>query len=766
MKKKFWIALSPIFYRIFYVLLLSGIVIKGFGYYLGIRNLTGWHWLLVVVTILLLSWVNYGKIKGKVMGIVLLTLCVTVIIPFMGAGQIEGFHENYFSWFVFGKEYITDWVIGYEFMQVLWVVCGVYLFQVITQKCRVVKSLSAIAILGMLIFCMVKGIHVGQIGVVLSLCYILVCVIERVRFCWNKTKSSNQQGYIMWLVSFLVLYVVILSFTPYSEEPYDWAFAKKIYNNLHEKFVVWFENSTRAGKEDFGATLSGFSENEEIGERLSKERREIMKVSGNRSLRTNMYLPGRYYDSFEGRAWKQTVKGDAGEYPFDALEILYAVERFDSQWAFNYLKNTKVTMTYAFFDTGYLFVPLKTSYLGNVEFYVEGRDFKFGEQKGYGTAYNVSFYQMNLDTESFVSLLEVKQEEDEKLWAEVVRRYAPEEKKTLTMQDLSEYRQRMVESYSKDIKLSERTKEYLAEITKDCETPYERLKTIEEFLSDYTYTLNPGMLPEKVDTTEEFLDYFLLESKQGFCTHFATAFTLLAQAEGFPARYVEGFCVPSNFTSGETTVYSDMSHAWPEVYIEGVGWIPFEPTPGYSTLRYAGWQEKEPVTEPSATPKPSEKADNVLQEQENVPEEESGENNFKILLVLKILCIILPIVLLVAWLERMRQKRIYARMSTEQKFEVEVKRNLWLFARLDCKREETETLSELQVRITETLPELAKRRSTWYFIKRYEEYLYRKAQVSENILEECIAERKEILSWIKETRKGYYYLIWIWLYFS
>ena len=134
MKNKFWIALSPVFYRVVYVLLLTGVVIKGFGSYLGVRNLSSWHWLLVVVTILLLTWINYGKIKGKVMGLVLLGLCGTVMIPFVGAGKLEGFFENYFRWIIFRRDYIVEWLLGYELLQVLWVVLGCYLFHVISHK--------------------------------------------------------------------------------------------------------------------------------------------------------------------------------------------------------------------------------------------------------------------------------------------------------------------------------------------------------------------------------------------------------------------------------------------------------------------------------------------------------------------------------------------------------------------------------------------------------------------------------------------------------
>lgn len=91
---------------------------------------------------------------------------------------------------------------------------------------------------------------------------------------------------------------------------------------------------------------------------------------------------------------------------------------------------------------------------------------------------------------------------------------------------------------------------------------------------------------------------------------------------------------------------------------------------------------------------------------------------------------------------------------------------MWLFARVDCKRKETETLSELQERIREVLPELAKRKNSWSFIQSYEEYLYREPQISYSVLQECIKEREEILTWMKENKKGYYYWIRVWIYFS
>lgn len=104
---------------------------------------------------------------------------------------------------------------------------------------------------------------------------------------------------------------------------------------------------------------------------------------------------------------------------------------------------------------------------------------------------------------------------------------------------------------------------------------------MEKELSSYTYTKNPGKLPDSIINQEDFLDYFLLESQKGYCSYFATAFVLMARAEGIPARYVEGFCVPVT-TNKKMTVTANMAHAWPEVYIEGIGWLPFDSLVAFS----------------------------------------------------------------------------------------------------------------------------------------------------------------------------------------
>ncbi|WP_309568683.1 transglutaminase-like domain-containing protein [Paenibacillus sp. sptzw28] len=123
---------------------------------------------------------------------------------------------------------------------------------------------------------------------------------------------------------------------------------------------------------------------------------------------------------------------------------------------------------------------------------------------------------------------------------------------------------------------------------------YETVKAIEAYLrSHFAYTQKGTSVPVM---GEDFVDQFLFEQKQGYCVHFATAMTVMLRTQGIPARYVKGFApgeagdggalegTPS--TGGANakayTLRASDAHAWVEVFFPGVGWVPFEPTPGFA----------------------------------------------------------------------------------------------------------------------------------------------------------------------------------------
>lgn len=82
-------------------------------------------------------------------------------------------------------------------------------------------------------------------------------------------------------------------------------------------------------------------------------------------------------------------------------------------------------------------------------------------------------------------------------------------------------------------------------------------------------------------------DFFGGKIKNANAAYFATAATYMFRTLGFPARYVEGYAVHAEDNGGSATlsveVKGDSTHAWTEVYFDGIGWLPIEVTPTFFT---------------------------------------------------------------------------------------------------------------------------------------------------------------------------------------
>lgn len=137
----------------------------------------------------------------------------------------------------------------------------------------------------------------------------------------------------------------------------------------------------------------------------------------------------------------------------------------------------------------------------------------------------------------------------------------------------------------------------------------------ERLCAQVSYSLSPGKTPPSRD----FAAYFLLENKKGYCTHYATAAVLLCRMAGIPARYCEGYVVDNVLSEhsgpdGSPYIYADIldsnAHAWCEVYLDGIGWMPFEFTYSYFTppefIHEQTTDPTESLTEPPTAPPPAE----------------------------------------------------------------------------------------------------------------------------------------------------------------
>lgn len=766
--------LYPMCYRVLMAALLAGTIINGAGRLFGVLEGLRWSWILVIWLLVLLAGISFGKPNHKVLCGIVFVLSIAVLIPLIGAGGLGGFWENYGNWLMGNAGYEEEWLVGYELAQIVWVVVSCYLFQIILEKKQIVQDMVAVLFLAGLLVCMFLKADVIRSGVVCGILFIMITYVQRMRLNWETKKLHGNKEYTLFLVPFLAVYLVILIWSPVRAEPYDWKFAKEVYENLSEKATIWWENRDRESREDFGLASMGFSEDRKLTGGLMKSDKPIMTVKGTTRQFTNAYLRGKSYDTFNGVEWTKEATGDLMEYPLDAWELLYAIKRHDPEGADKYVHISNIDVRYEYFNTGHLFAPGKVLGIQNTDYCWNGGDAEFTERKGYSTEYDISYYQLNLSNPAFAELLEADLAENEAVWAEMLANGPSVLRHNYTLENLKEYRKNIWQNYHQEVALSEEVKAYLAEKTGDCETDLQKLKAIEALLGSYHYTNMPGKIPDRVKSREEFLDYFLLESREGFCSHFATAFVLLARAEGLPARYVEGFCIPLT-GSKYMEVNSGMSHAWPEVYLEGIGWIPFEPTPGYESLRYSGWEVQDLYQDEDYTKRPTPPPADTGEE-ELLQEAEAAKSKQRTSAVLRGVCLILLICLAVSVLENRLQKYRYSRMSAENKFLVEVRRSLWIFARLGYKRKENETLSELQEKVIAGSPYLLQEcaeevagnmaaKKEFVFLKAYEEYLYRQETVANELLTEIQAEGEELLRRIKEEKKRTYYWIRIALWF-
>lgn len=115
--------------------------------------------------------------------------------------------------------------------------------------------------------------------------------------------------------------------------------------------------------------------------------------------------------------------------------------------------------------------------------------------------------------------------------------------------------------------------------------------------SAFSYSLEPA-----AGSGYDALTRFLFDDRIGYCEQFATSMAVLARAIGIPARVAVGFLPGSRSGNGWEVSIRNM-HAWPELYLDGLGWVAFEPTP--AVAEPPGYAGGNPGAAPSLSPSPT-----------------------------------------------------------------------------------------------------------------------------------------------------------------
>lgn len=142
-------------------------------------------------------------------------------------------------------------------------------------------------------------------------------------------------------------------------------------------------------------------------------------------------------------------------------------------------------------------------------------------------------------------------------------------------------------------------------VIQDAQTPFEKAQMLCTFLrTRYPYTYDQNVPP----TDRDFVSWFLLDEKQGYCVSYASAMAIMGRIAGLPTRYVEGYVARPD-EDGIARVTELNAHAWVEVYFSGFGWVPFDPTAGSVFASDESHDSQDtpaqaPDTPPESTPTP------------------------------------------------------------------------------------------------------------------------------------------------------------------
>lgn len=140
------------------------------------------------------------------------------------------------------------------------------------------------------------------------------------------------------------------------------------------------------------------------------------------------------------------------------------------------------------------------------------------------------------------------------------------------LKDLHPERKKILSEWGKN----EKIKKLVIDITKKYDNLLYKTLAIQQYLLDnYYYSLKPGIAKRGMSQ----LEYFLFDSKKGYCSYFAFAMVVMLRSIGIISRVVVGFAPDmSNNILNFYYIRSIDAHAWVEVYFDDYGWITFDPT--------------------------------------------------------------------------------------------------------------------------------------------------------------------------------------------
>lgn len=472
----------------------------------------------------------------------------------------------------------------------------------------------ALLIAGILLFSAetITGVFKAPIAFFMFLVSMAVLFMITPRMHDRKNKKINKafgmyahSALPLCLVCIIIASIIALPFSTYPDVSIEAGNQIKTFEDV----LNLFSSSERNA---FNLRKTGFSPDPtRLGGDISLDHTSVLSISADQPVMEKLYLKGSTKRIYNGQMWLNS-DSDFEPYEPDSDRLIF---NHDNMFASLTVRPLDREISTLFLTTNYYNIDVGDSRLLQNDEEIRVRP---SIRRNDSYSFEFSYYSENADDfyssyygDKYNNLFN---ENGEILYG----RITDGEYDNYTLNYIEEIRSQYLQLPDT---VTDRVYELAHKITDKCDSDYEKAKAIEDYLRTLVYTLKPGSLPDGYD----FVDYFLFESKEGYCTYFATAMCVLARAVGIPSRFVTGYAGPNSLIEGQTVVITNaQAHAWPEIFIEGLGWVQFEPTPPYA---YARYNDDMPIIIPDEDPELIQHIKDIAGENDQTDSESTSESS-------------------------------------------------------------------------------------------------------------------------------------------
>ncbi len=503
------------------------------------------------------------------------------------------------------------------------------------------------------IIVMVLELLVGYAPKELSLFFMFIGILVANASRWLSTDfncshvrrrhNANILKNFMWIVvgvGAILLYGIVKLLGESSAD--DMAASGRDFKKFQEEFVDdvanWSVWELFGAVPESGIISGDWGTRDSHTDKLSNEplhykNETVLTVEMYDKLRKNIYLRGYYADTYNDSVWEldyDTFEDACDDNGYDVDEMSEKVLSLSSSKLEDYSNENWYGVTVRYKKTGSerAFYPYFIRFEDGKDIPVEGdgrykKDEDDDELSFYMWSHE-SYYRYSLDT------FEKAKKYDWEKW----------------------YEDYVLEHYTK-VPEGMANVEKIASIVDERRTVHDgsnvininRLEAAEALVDWFNINTNYTMKPPTLPADEDPVEYFLGTSKKGYCMHYASSAVLILRTLGIPTRYATGYVVDAGlFEQKQALMYQaevldSRAHAWIEIYLDGVGWVPVEVTRGYNTINLdylfdeyeedTSVNEEDSVEEESSTPEETtseEETTNPVEEESSNDENISDEN--------------------------------------------------------------------------------------------------------------------------------------------